>query len=144
MRVGDLLHAEMAIAHAPWYDRFEHLYRPRTAEGVRIGRRISSDRLRECRDMRAVLAQELRDRAASEGIDGWICPSTREVAPVGYQETGDSALTGFWSYAGFPAISVPVSDGANGMPLGVQLVTTAGRDELLLGWAAHAESALNG
>jgi Asp-tRNA(Asn)/Glu-tRNA(Gln) amidotransferase A subunit family amidase len=143
MRVGDLLHAEMAIAHAPWYDRFEHLYRPRTAEGVRIGRRISSDRLRECRDMRAVLAQELRDRAASEGIDGWICPSTREVAPVGYQETGDSALTGFWSYAGFPAISLPVFEDPEQMPLGVQLVTFAGRDEHLLGWAARAESALN-
>jgi Asp-tRNA(Asn)/Glu-tRNA(Gln) amidotransferase A subunit family amidase len=35
-----------------------------------------------------------------------------------------------------------VFDGLDGMPLGVQLVTTPGKDELLLGWAAQIESAL--
>ena len=51
-------------------------------------------------------------------------------------------MTGLWSYAGFPAISLPVFDGPDGMPLGVQLVATPGRDELLLGWSAHVEAAL--
>ena len=51
-------------------------------------------------------------------------------------------MTGLWSYAGFPALSLPVFDGPDGMPLGVQLVATPGRDEFLLGWAAHVETAL--
>ena len=50
-------------------------------------------------------------------------------------------MTGLWSYAGFPALSLPVFDGPDGMPLGVQLVATPGQDELLLEWAAHVESA---
>lgn len=141
-RVGDLLHAEMALAHAPWFDRFAHLYGHRTAEAVRWGRAITAERLQECRDARSILAGQLQERASSAGVDCWICPSAVGVAPVGYQDTGGSTMTGLWSYAGFPAISLPVFDGADGLPLGVQLVATLGRDELLLGWASHVESAL--
>lgn len=142
LRVGDLLHAEMALGHAPWFDRFAHLYRPRTAEAVRWGRAITAERLRECREARSILAGLLRESAFRTGIDCWICPSAGGVAPVGYQDTGDSSMTGLWSYAGFPALSLPVFDGTNGMPLGVQLVATPGRDEFLLDWAAHVETAL--
>jgi Asp-tRNA(Asn)/Glu-tRNA(Gln) amidotransferase A subunit family amidase len=141
-RVGDLLHAEMARGHAPWFDRFAHLYRPRTAEAIRWGRRITDERLRECRDARHALADLLLETATRTGIDCWICPSVLGVAPIGYRDTGDSSMTGLWSYAGFPALSLPVFDGLDGMPLGVQLVATPGADELLLGWAALVESAL--
>lgn len=142
MRVGGLLHAEMALAHAPWFDRFAHLYRPRTAEAVRHGREISAERLRECRDARGDLADLLQQSASRTRIDCWICPSAGGVAPIGYQDTGDSTMTGLWSYAGFPAVSLPVFDGGDGMPLGIQLVATPGHDELLLGWAELVESAL--
>jgi Asp-tRNA(Asn)/Glu-tRNA(Gln) amidotransferase A subunit family amidase len=141
-RVFDLLLGEMAIAHAPWFDRFAHLYRPYTAEAVRGGRAIEAERLRECRDARSDLAAELQERASRDGIDAWVCPSARGVAPVGYQDTGDSTMTGLWSYAGFPAVSLPIFDGPYGLPLGVQLVTTPGWDEQLLGWAAHVEAVL--
>jgi Asp-tRNA(Asn)/Glu-tRNA(Gln) amidotransferase A subunit family amidase len=142
MRVGGLLHAEMALAHTPWFDRFAHLYRPRTAEAVRHGREISNERLKECRDARGDLADLLLESASRSGIDCWICPSARRVAPVGYQDTGDSTMTGLWSYAGFPAVSLPAFDGADRMPLGIQLVAKPGHDELLLGWAESVETAL--
>lgn len=142
LRVGDLLHAEMALVHADWFDRFAHLYRPHTAEAVRRGRTISAERLRECREARLDLADLLQEGASRSGIDCWICPSATGVAPLGYQDTGDSSMTSLWSYAGFPALSLPVFDGPDGMPLGIQLVATPERDELLLGWAAHLEAAL--
>ncbi len=141
-RVFDLLHGEMALAHAPWFDRFAHLYRTYTVEAVRGGQKITAERIRECRDARSELAGRLDELASSAGIDAWVCPSARGVAPIGYQDTGDATMTGLWSYAGFPAISLPVFDGPDGLPLGVQLVTTHGRDEELLGWAAHVETAL--
>lgn len=140
--VGDLLHAEMSLGHARWFDRSAHLYRPRTAEAVRRGRGITAERLRECRDARSILAGLLTERASRIGIDCWICPSTSGVAPRGYRDTGNSSMTSLWSYAGFPALSLPVFDGPNGLPLGVQLVATPGRDEFLLEWAAHVETAL--
>jgi Asp-tRNA(Asn)/Glu-tRNA(Gln) amidotransferase A subunit family amidase len=109
---------------------------------VRGGREITAERLRECRQGRHELANLLEESASLDGIDCWICPSARGVAPVGYQDTGDGLMTGLWSYAGFPAISLPVFDGPDAMPLGVQLVATSGRDELLLEWAAHVAAAL--
>jgi Asp-tRNA(Asn)/Glu-tRNA(Gln) amidotransferase A subunit family amidase len=141
-RVGDLLHAEMSLGHANWFERFAHQYRPRTSEAVRRGRAITFERLRECREARSILAGLLTERASRIGIDCWICPSASGVAPLGYRDTGNSSMTGLWSYAGFPALSLPVFDGPDGMPLGVQLVATPGRDEFLLGWATHVETAL--
>jgi Asp-tRNA(Asn)/Glu-tRNA(Gln) amidotransferase A subunit family amidase len=132
----------MALVHADWFDRFAQLYRPRTVEAIRLGRTISAERLRECREARLDLADLLQDGASRGGIDCWICPSAVGVAPVGYEDTGDPSMTAAWSYAGFPALSLPVFDGPDGMPLGIQLVAAPGRDELLLGWAAHLETAL--
>jgi Asp-tRNA(Asn)/Glu-tRNA(Gln) amidotransferase A subunit family amidase len=141
-RAVDLLHAEMALAHAPWFDRFVHLYRPRTADGVRQGRAIPSERVGECRGGQASLAELLMESASRSGIDGWICPSAAGVAPIGYEEAGGLSMTALWSYAGFPAISLPVLDGTDGMPLGVQLIAPPGHDEALLEWAELVEAAL--
>jgi Asp-tRNA(Asn)/Glu-tRNA(Gln) amidotransferase A subunit family amidase len=143
-RVGALLHGEMALAHAGWFDRFAHLYRSRTAEAVRWGRSIGPERLRECREAGADLSDQLREGAARDGIDCWVCPSAGGVAPIGREDTGDGSMTAPWSYAGFPAVSLPVFDGPDGMPLGVQLVATPGRDEQLLAWAERVETALAG
>ena len=142
MRVGDLLHAEMALAHAGWFDRFANLYGTRTAAAIRAGRAIEAERLQECRAAGPVLTELLEDSASRAGIDCWVCPSASGVAPIGYEDTGDSWMTGLWSYAGLPAVSVPSFDGPDGMPLGIQLVAVPGRDELLLEWAGHVESAL--
>lgn len=142
MRVGDLLHAEMAEAHAPWFDRFVDRYRPRTAEAVRYGRTISAERLEACRAAGPRLSSMLREGASRAAVDCWVCPSALGVAPIGYDDTGDSMMTGLWSYAGLPSISLPVADGPDGMPLGIQLVAPPGRDEALLAWAAQVETAL--
>jgi Asp-tRNA(Asn)/Glu-tRNA(Gln) amidotransferase A subunit family amidase len=40
--------------------------------------------------------------------------------------------TAFWYYAGFRSITLPVFDGLDGMPLGIQLVAPPERDEHLL------------
>ncbi len=141
-RIGDLLHGEMALAHAGWFDRFAHLYRPRTAKAVRAGRTIPPERVLEGRESRGDLASLLQDSASTSGIDAWVCPATVGVAPIGYQETGDGTMTAFWSYAGFPSITVPVFDGPGGLPLGIQLVAPPGRDEHLLHWAGLLEVAL--
>ena len=141
-RIGDLLHGEMALAHAGWFDRFAHLYRPRTAKAVHHGRTIPPERVLEGRRARGDLAALLQDGASASGIDAWICPATGGVAPIGYQETGDGTMTAFWSYAGFPSITLPVFDGPDGMPLGIQLVAPPGRDEHLLLCAELMEAAL--
>jgi amidase len=48
-------------------------------------------------------------------------------------------MTGVWNLAGYPAATVPVP--SDGMPGAVQLVTTPGREDLLLSLAAQLEKA---
>lgn len=44
-----------------------------------------------------------------------------------------------WNLAGLPAMSVPAGFAADGLPLGVQLVVSAGREEMLLSLLAQLE-----
>lgn len=118
------------------------IYRPRTAKAVRHGRTIPPERVLEGRRARRDLAALLQDSASASGIDAWICPATVSVAPIGYEETGHGTMTAFWSYAGFPSITLPVFDGPDGMPLGIQLVAPPGRDERLLLGAELLEAML--
>lgn len=50
-----------------------------------------------------------------------------------------AAYTAPWNACGLPAISVPVGVTAGGVPVGVQLVAPAGREDLLLAVAAEVE-----
>jgi Asp-tRNA(Asn)/Glu-tRNA(Gln) amidotransferase A subunit family amidase len=140
--IGDLLHGEMALAHEAWFDRYVDRYRPITAQGVRRGRAVSLERLRECRALPEGLAEALRDAAASSGIDAWTCPSTAAVAPFLGEEVRGPSMTSLWSTAGLPSMSLPVFDGPDGLPLGVQLIGPPGRDEELLALAGRVEEAL--
>ncbi|MGZ8611084.1 MAG: amidase [Actinomycetota bacterium] len=140
--IGDLLHGEMALAHEPWFDRYADRYRPVTAEGVRRGRAVPAERLRGCRSAPAELAERLVGAAARAGIGGWTCPSTSDVAPIRGEDVGGPSMTYLWSTAGLPAISLPVFDGPDGLPLGVQLIGLPGRDEELLALAERVEHAL--
>jgi Asp-tRNA(Asn)/Glu-tRNA(Gln) amidotransferase A subunit family amidase len=54
------------------------------------------------------------------------------TAPAGLESTGDPAMCSLWTLCGMPALSLPLMRGANGLPLGVQLVGPRGGDARLL------------
>jgi len=54
------------------------------------------------------------------------------TAPKGLESTGDPAFCALWTLCGMPALNVPLMQGANGLPLGVQLVGARHRDAQLL------------
>jgi Asp-tRNA(Asn)/Glu-tRNA(Gln) amidotransferase A subunit family amidase len=51
-------------------------------------------------------------------------------------------MTGLWSYAGLPCVSLPAGFARNGLPLGLQLVAPFGADERLVAWATSLQSLL--
>lgn len=72
--------------------------------------------------------------------DVFIVPAAPGTAPRGLAWTGDSVFSGFWSLLRVPCTTSPYATGADGLPLGVQLVGRYGADERLLAvtrWAAH-------
>src|SRR5947199_67506 len=64
--------------------------------------------------------------------DAILTPAAFGTAPKGLESTGDPAFCALWTLCGVPALSVPLMQGANGLPLGVQLVGARHRDGQLL------------
>jgi Asp-tRNA(Asn)/Glu-tRNA(Gln) amidotransferase A subunit family amidase len=64
-------------------------------------------------------------------FDAILTPATCGTAPP-LETTGDPAFGTLWTLTGVPAISLPLLRGADGLPLGVQLVGARGGDARLL------------
>lgn len=67
-----------------------------------------------------------------EEFDAIVTPAAAGEAPVGLGSTGNPIFSTIWTLCGTPAISLPILQGANGMPIGVQLVGSRGDDARLL------------
>jgi Asp-tRNA(Asn)/Glu-tRNA(Gln) amidotransferase A subunit family amidase len=64
--------------------------------------------------------------------DALLTPAATGVAPKGLVSTGDPVFCSLWTLCGLPAVSVPLMSGANGLPLGAQLVGPRHGDGRLL------------
>jgi Asp-tRNA(Asn)/Glu-tRNA(Gln) amidotransferase A subunit family amidase len=64
--------------------------------------------------------------------DAILTPAASGPAPKGLAATGDPSFCTLWTLCGMPAISLPLLQSANGLPLGVQLVGPRGGDARLL------------
>lgn len=64
--------------------------------------------------------------------DAVVTPAAPGQAPLGLESTGSPAFCTLWTFCGTPAISVPLLQGRDGMPIGVQIVGPPGDDERLL------------
>jgi Asp-tRNA(Asn)/Glu-tRNA(Gln) amidotransferase A subunit family amidase len=67
-----------------------------------------------------------------EVCDALITAPTAGPAPHGLESTGSPAFCTLWTFAGMPAVTLPLTRAENGMPLGVQLVGRRGDDARLL------------
>jgi Asp-tRNA(Asn)/Glu-tRNA(Gln) amidotransferase A subunit family amidase len=110
------------------------------------GRERLSDALRtQLERGRAVTAVEYqrarrRAEAFAEGLeelfqercDAILTPAAPGPAPLGLESTGDPSFCTLWTLAGMPAITLPLMNAADGLPIGVQLVGPRHGDARLL------------
>jgi Asp-tRNA(Asn)/Glu-tRNA(Gln) amidotransferase A subunit family amidase len=64
--------------------------------------------------------------------DAILTPAAPGPAPKGLASTGDPSFCTLWTLCGMPAISLPLLEAANGLPIGVQLVGPRNGDARLL------------
>ncbi len=83
-------------------------------------------------------------RGCIAGVDAILTPSAPGEAPEGLAWTGDPAFNFIWTSLWVPCVTVPVANGPNGLPLGVQVVTGMGQDSQALAWAEWVRQAVVG
>ncbi|MCR4347986.1 MAG: amidase [Sulfuricaulis sp.] len=125
-----IMEAEMAAALVDEYERGREQLSETLRAQLERGRAITAF------DYQTALA---RIPLLIEGFDELfnrcdvvLTPAVAGTAPKGLASTGDPSFCTLWTLCGMPAISLPLMRGANGLPLGVQLVGQSHRDARLL------------
>jgi Asp-tRNA(Asn)/Glu-tRNA(Gln) amidotransferase A subunit family amidase len=126
-----VMEAEMSVNLArEWRDGRERLsagLRARVESGHQVRARDYLDALARIPQLNASFTELFEQR-----YDAILTPAAAGTAPVGLGSTGDPAFCSLWTLCGMPALSVPLMRGANGLPLGVQLVGPRHGDARLL------------
>jgi len=104
---------------------------PQLRELIERGREVRAvDYLRALRGVSGAI--DNFEELFMERYDAILTPASLGTAPKGLGSTGDPAFCSLWTLLGMPAISIPLMQGANGLPLGVQLVGRRGYDARLM------------
>ncbi len=64
-----------------------------------------------------------------EHYDALITAAAPGEAPLGLESTGNAAFQRMWTLTGLPTVTLPLLQGPNGMPIGVQVIGPKGKDE---------------
>ena len=89
-------------------------------------------------------AVESLDELFMQRYDAIVTPAALGTAPKGLGSTGDPVFCSIWTLLGLPAVTLPLMQGENGLPLGVQLVGRKGYDARLLRTARWLEKKVSG
>ena len=131
----------------PWHQTImsaemaANLEREWTAGRDRLSEQLRSQ-IERGREVRAIDYQRALQQGApihasfvelfEQRYDAILTPAAPGPAPKGLASTGDPSFCTLWTLCGMPAISLPLLQGANGLPIGVQLVGPRQGDARLL------------
>ncbi len=121
--------AEMVHAYHR-YDRPEAPLSSEMRAALDAGRAVSARDYLAALDWQTVLRAGIDE--ILERCDAILCPAAPGPAPEGLGSTGSAIFNGLWTYLGTPAITLPLLEASNGLPMGVQLVGRRGDDARLL------------
>jgi Asp-tRNA(Asn)/Glu-tRNA(Gln) amidotransferase A subunit family amidase len=135
-----IMEADLARSFAREYERgkakLSDILRAMIERGHEVRAVAYNDAVDQIAVLRGLLGQ------AFERFDAIVTPATVGEAPLGLESTGDPCFCTLWTLCGLPAITLPLLSGANGMPIGVQLVGPKGDDARLLRTARWLERVL--
>lgn len=72
-------------------------------------------------------------------FDALITPPATGEAPATREHTGNACFCSIWSLCGAPAVTIPVGFGPRGLPLGLQIAGSEGKDGEVLSAARWCE-----
>jgi Asp-tRNA(Asn)/Glu-tRNA(Gln) amidotransferase A subunit family amidase len=125
-----IMEADLAASFAREFESGRDQLSPTLRAQIERGRQVSAVDYRQAVERIPGLVAYFDELFAE--CDAIVTPATLGTAPAGLDSTGDPLMCTLWTLAGLPALSLPLLSGANGLPLGVQLVGRKGDDARLL------------
>jgi Asp-tRNA(Asn)/Glu-tRNA(Gln) amidotransferase A subunit family amidase len=122
--------AGVARHYGPYYDRGRDQLSEAMRQLIEEGRAVAAVAYLDALDRRQALIAELEP--LFDRHDAIVTPAAPGEAPAGLGSTGNPAFNSLWTFCGAPAITLPLLQGPNGLPIGVQLVGRRGDDARLL------------
>ncbi|MBI4593676.1 MAG: amidase [Candidatus Rokubacteria bacterium] len=126
-----IMEAEMAASLEWEWDKGRDRLSPALRERLERGRAVGALEYQRA-VARARPVPESFLELFEQRYDAILTPAAAGTAPEGLASTGDRSFCTLWTLCGMPALSVPLMQGANGLPLGVQLVGPRDGDARLL------------
>jgi len=124
-----LLGADLAKNFAELYERAKDQLSDNLCAFIKKGQKVLAVDYNRAIDRREMLNDGLDDIFGE--YDAILTPSTIGQAPP-IETTGDPIFCTLWTLCGTPAVTLPLLQGADGLPIGVQLVGQRGDDARLL------------
>lgn len=115
-------------------EALREITRDRIASGLALGEGALAEALARAEEQRAHLD------GIFEAYDALLTLAAPGEAPLGLSSTGNAVFSAIWTLMGAPCVTLPLLEGENGMPIGVQLIGAPGADERLLATAAAFEA----
>lgn len=127
---GHVHSADLAKSYYAYANRDAGQLGPELVKGIDAGNGILARDYISALDWPKVLNSALDEIFTR--FDAIITPAAPGPAPEGFLSTGNPAFNGLWTFCGTPAVTIPVLEASNGLPMGVQLVGRRGDDARLL------------
>lgn len=120
----------------------DHLdtFNPWNRDRVVFARTLTEERYIEAK--RRLAAARAALETVFEDVDVLLTPPRTGEAPVGIEGVRPSPFNAVWTQMYTPCVTLPLFQGPNGMPLGIQVVGAEGSDDTTLSHAGWIDRAL--
>ena len=126
-----IMEAEMAINFEREWTKAPKKLSQQLRSLIERGREVRAVDYQRALRMIAPLNESFDD-LFMQRYDAILTPAAPGTAPKGLKSTGDPSFCTLWTLLGLPAVSLPLMQGENGLPIGVQLVGRKNFDARLL------------
>jgi Asp-tRNA(Asn)/Glu-tRNA(Gln) amidotransferase A subunit family amidase len=125
-----IMNGSISRSLANYYENNKSKLHPFTITRFESGKLVSTnsyiDAIEKAKKMKQTLSEIFLK------FDAIITPAAPGQAPRDLMNTGNAIFNGYWTMLGVPAISLPLLKGKDGLPIGIQVITSWNKESELL------------
>ena len=125
-----IMNGSISRSLANYYENNKSKLHPFTITRFESGKSVSTNSYIDAIEKSKKMKQTLSEIFLK--FDAIITPAAPGQAPRDLMNTGNAIFNGYWTMLGVPAISLPLLGGKDGLPIGIQVITSWNKEAELL------------